>query len=101
MDRSDFFSLGATSGEIASRTATTYFDVVNGKGTTIGYTEVTFQDEATLLHMASGTITSVGGGKKAAFEGTWEYTGGAGRFAGTKGKGTYKGERIGSVHFFI
>jgi len=37
----------------------------------------------------------VEGGKKSAYEGTYEYTGGTGRFEGIIGKGTYKGERLG------
>lgn len=76
--------------------ATVYFDVVNGKGTAFGYIVANFQDGSTLIYKSHATLTPVDGGKKATFEGTNEYVGGAGRFAGTKGKGTFKGERIGS-----
>lgn len=91
-----FITKGPDSGEIVPRMATVYFDVVNGNGTAFGYMVVNFQDGATLIYKTVGTVTPVDGGKKAAFEGTYEYVGGTGRFAGTKGKGTFKGERIGS-----
>jgi hypothetical protein len=83
-------------GEIATSMGTAHFDVVNGKGTYFGYLVATFQDGATLIYKTGGTVAPIDGGKKAAFEGTYEYAGGTGRFAGTKGKGTFKGERIGS-----
>jgi hypothetical protein len=57
----------------------------------------TFKDGSTLIYKAGGTITPIDEGNRTAFEGTYEITGGAGRFAGTKGKGTFKGERIGSL----
>ncbi|MHB8782845.1 MAG: hypothetical protein ACYDAX_05420 [Desulfobacteria bacterium] len=91
-----FITKGQNSGEIFPRMATVSFDVVNGKGTYFGYMVANFQDGATLIYKTVGTVTPIDGGKKAAFEGTYEYVGGTGRFAGTKGKGTFKGERIGS-----
>jgi hypothetical protein len=42
-------------------------------------------------------MTPTDGGKKTAYEGTWEVTGGTGRYAGAKGTGPFKGERIGDV----
>lgn len=91
-----FFTKGPASGEIGTRAGTLLFDIVNGKGTAIGYAVQTFKDGSTLSYKSVGTVTSVDGGKQAVFEGTYEITGGTGRFDGLKGKGTYKGERIGS-----
>jgi hypothetical protein len=91
-----FITKGPARGEIATRMGTYYFDAVNGKGTVSGYSVVTFPDGATLAYKVNGTLTPADGGKNAVSEGTYEYAGGTGRFAGTKGKGTYKGERIGS-----
>jgi hypothetical protein len=91
-----FFTKGPASGQVATRMATVYFDAVNGKGTYTAYTVVTFQDGSTQNYKSSGTITPVDGGKRTLFEGPYEITGGTGKFAGTKGKGTGKGERLGS-----
>ena len=91
-----FITKGPDSGQIVPRMATVYFDVVNGKGTAFGYIVANFQDGSILIYKSHATLTPVDGGKKAAIEGTYEYVGGTGRFAGTKGKGTFKGERIGS-----
>ena len=91
-----FITKGPESGEIASRTGTAIFDVVKGTGTVVGYAVQTFKDGSTLAYKTSGTVTSQDGGKKTVMEGSYEYTGGTGKFAGVKGKGTHKGERIGS-----
>ena len=90
-----FLTKGPNRGEIVPRIATSYFDVVDGKGTAFGYMVADFQDGSTLIYKTVGSMTMMDGGKKAVFEGTYEYAGGTGRFAGTKGKGTFKGERIG------
>jgi len=91
-----FYTKGPASGQIATRMANLYYDVVNWKGNFRAYIVDTFQDGSTLIYSATGTITPVGDGNRAAFEGTYEITGGVGRFEGKKGKGTFKGERIGS-----
>ena len=91
-----FFTRGPVSGQIATRMMNTYYDVVKGKGPFTAYIVDTFQDGSTLIYKAIGTITPVGEGNRAAFEGTYEISGGTGRFEGTKGKGSFKGERIGS-----
>lgn len=91
-----FFTKGPDSGQIAARMGTTHFDTINGKGTYTGESVVTFQDGSTLTYKSSGTMTPVDGGKRTAFEGPYEVTGGTGRHAGIKGKGTGKGERVGS-----
>jgi hypothetical protein len=91
-----FFTKGPVGGQIATRMMNTYYDVVKGKGPFTAYIVDTFQDGSTLNYKASGTMTPIGEGNRAAYEGTYEITGGTGRFEGKKGKGTFKGERIGS-----
>jgi hypothetical protein len=90
-----FVTKGPGSGEIGTRKAATYFDSVKGKGTTTGYYVYTFSDGSTFVTKAAGTFTPVDGGKRTIYEGTYEVTGGTGKFEGMKGKGTYKGERVG------
>lgn len=92
-----FYTKGSENGEIVPRTGTTIFDVVKGKGTITVYEIKTFKDGSTMVTKTSGTMTPTDGGKKTAYEGTWELTGGTGRYAGAKGTGTFKGERIGDV----
>jgi len=92
-----FITRGPGSGEIGTRKSSTYFDVVKGKGTTTGYYVYTFADGSTMVTRAIGTITPGDGGKRTTYEGTYEITGGTGKFAGMKGKGTYKGERVGAL----
>lgn len=90
-----FYTKGPESGEIATRVYTTIFDVVKGKGTFTGHEVKTFKDGSTLFVKYGGTQTPLDGGKRTGYEGTWELTGGTGRYAGAKGNGTLKGERIG------
>src|SRR4030067_1927729 len=92
-----FFTKGPASGQIATRMNTAHIDTVKGKGTFKNYIVYTFRDGSTLSHKAPSASTPVGGGKTVAFEGTYEVTGGTGKFAGAKGKGTFKGERLGSL----
>jgi hypothetical protein len=86
-----------STGEIARKTNTDTFDYVKGKGTFVEYTVHTHQDGSTIFTKGGGTATPVDGGKKTAFEGTIECTGGTGRFEGFKGTGTFKGERLGDL----
>ena len=90
-----FFTKGPGSGEIATRTSTSVFDVVKGKGTFTTDIVYTFRDGSTISVKALGATTPVDGGKRGVEEGTYEVTGGTGRFEGIKGKGTWKGERLG------
>jgi hypothetical protein len=90
-----FMTKGPAKGEIGTRKAITSIDIMNGKGSFTGYYTYTFPDGSTMYDKASGTFTSVDGGKKSALEGTVEFTRGTGKFAGMKGKGTFKGERVG------
>jgi hypothetical protein len=90
-----FYTKGPDKGEIIPRMVILIFDAVKGKGTFTAYEVKTFNDGSTLVVKGSGTQTPIDGGKKTAYEGTWEAAGGTGRYAGTKGSGTFKGERIG------
>ena len=90
-----FFTKGPGSGEIATRTSSFTFDTVKGKGTTTGDILYTFRDGSTMSIKATGTLTPVDGGKTGVSEGTYEVSGGTGRFAGMKGNGTWKAERLG------
>ena len=85
-----------TNGEIATTRSTSTFDLVNGKGTITVNRVHNYQDGSTRLIKATGNAAPLDGGKKVAYEGTYEWTGGTGRFNGMMGKGTYKGERLGS-----
>jgi len=87
-----FFS----NGEIATTRSTSMFDLVNGKGSITVNRVHNYQDGSTRLIKATGNAIPVDGGKKVAYEGTYEWIGGTGRFDGMMGKGTYKGERLGS-----
>jgi hypothetical protein len=90
-----FFTMGPGSGEIATRTSSFTFDTVKGKGTTTGDILYTFRDGSTMSVKATGTLTPIDGGKTGVSEGTYEVSGGTGRFAGMKGKGTWKAQRLG------
>ncbi len=91
-----FFTKGPASGQVATRMATVQFDAVKGKGTYTSESVVTFQDGSTLTYKSTGTMTPGDGGKRTLFEGPYEVTGGTGKYAGTKGKGSGKGERLGT-----
>lgn len=92
-----FYTKGPDAGKIATRTGITIFDINKGKGTYSGHEVKTFQDNASVFVKYSGTQTPTDGGKKTIYDGTWEVTGGTGRFAGMKGGGTLQGERIGDL----
>lgn len=84
-------------GEIATHTGTATYDYVNGTGTHTLNRVYVYSDGSKKFVKGSGTTTRVDEGKKSAYEGTYEYTGGTGRFEGIMGKGTYKGERLGGA----
>jgi len=92
-----FYTKGPDNGEIVARMGTSIIDVVKGKGTFTGYEVKTFSDGSMVFVKGSGTQTPIDGGKKTAIEGTWEVSGGTGRYMGAKGTGTFKGERIGDL----
>ncbi len=90
-----FYTKGPDAGEAVPRAGTLVFDVVKGKGTFSGHETKIFGDGSTLTFRFSGTQTPVDGGKKTAYESTWEVTGGTGRYQGARGAGTARGERVG------
>jgi hypothetical protein len=87
----------ASTGEIATTQFTTIINYINGAGTLTAQQVTTFQDGSNWFINSAGTAKPALGGKKTIFEGTWELTGGTARFEGVKGKGTFKGERIGDL----
>lgn len=90
-----FYAKGSANGQFAARMTSLSYDVVKWKGTFTAYVVDTFKDGSTLNFKAAGTTTPVEEGNRVTFEGTYEVTGGTGKFEGSKGKGTFKGERIG------
>jgi hypothetical protein len=84
------------SGEIASHVNSATFDLVNGTGPHTGYVVHYFDDGSTSVEKYQG-VTKVEGGGRTVVEGTFHCVGGSGRFAGLKGEGHYRGERIGSL----
>jgi hypothetical protein len=91
-----FYSTGVMKGEIATTRSANIFDLVIGKGTITGKREITYKDGSFRFVNFTGTVTPVEGGKGSITEGTYECTGGTGKFAGWKGTGTFKGTRIGT-----
>jgi hypothetical protein len=85
-----------TNGEIATHTGTVLFDYVDGKGMFTVNRVFKFSDGSTISAKSIGTSTPGDGIKKTVHEGTYEYTGGTGRFERIGGKGTFKGEQLGS-----
>jgi len=64
-------------------------DLVQGNGTQSGYWVNRHPEGDEDWGTFQGRITTSGG--ESIMEGTWEYTGGSGRFANIRGGGTYKG----------
>jgi hypothetical protein len=85
-----------TKGEIVPTFSANIVDLVGGKGLATGRRVVTYPDGSTTYVEYKGTTTTAEGGKKSFTEGTYECVGGTGRFAGRKGTGTFKAERVGS-----
>jgi len=92
-----YYTKGPDKGAIIPRMGTTTIDVVNGKGTATGYEVKTFKDGSTIVLKWNGTLTPADGGKRSTGDGTWDLASGTGRFAGAKGSGTWKSERIGDI----
>lgn len=90
-----FYTKGPDAGEIVPRAGVLSFDVVKGKGTITGYEVKTFRDGSTLALKFKGAQEPLDGGKRTAYDGTWEVAGGTGKYEGARGTGTFKGERIG------
>jgi hypothetical protein len=84
-------------GEIATHTNPATFDLTNGSGPHQGYVTHYFDDGSTSIERYQGEARLSTDGKRTVVEGTFECIGGTGRFAGLKGEGTYRGERLGAL----
>jgi hypothetical protein len=84
-------------GEIATHTNSATFDLTNGSGPHQGYVVHYFDDGSTSIERYRGEAKSSADGKRTALVGTFQCVGGTGRFAGLRGEGTYKGERVGEL----
>jgi len=78
-------------GEVATASEVSIFDQTNGRGRIEGYVLFTFGDGATQVIAIQGNDGAAQEGKKA-FEGSYSYTRGSGRFEGLKGGGTFTGK---------
>jgi hypothetical protein len=84
-------------GEVATHTNPATFDLTNGSGPHQGYVVHYFDDGSTSIERYRGEARASADGKRTIVEGTFECVGGTGRFAGIKGEGTYRGERLGAL----
>ena len=85
------------SGEVASHVNSATFDLVDGSGPHAGYVVHYFDDGSTSVEKYQGSARVEGAGGRTVVEGEFQCVGGSGRFAGLKGEGSYRGERIGSL----
>jgi hypothetical protein len=84
-------------GETATHANPATFDLTNGSGPHQGYVVHYFDDGSTSVERYEGEARLSADGKRTVVEGTFECIGGTGRFAGLKGQGTYRGERLGAL----
>ena len=84
-------------GEVATHTNPATFDLTNGSGPHQGYVVHYFDDGSTSIERYQGEAKLSADGKRTAVSGTFQCVGGTGRFAGLKGEGAYKGERVGEL----
>jgi hypothetical protein len=84
-------------GEVATHTNPATFDLTNGSGPHQGYVVHYFDDGSTSVERYKGEAKLSADGKRTTVSGTFQCVGGTGRFAGLKGEGTYKGERVGAL----
>src|ERR671919_2558107 len=84
-------------GEIATHTNPATFDLTNGSGPHQGYVVHYFDDGSTSIERYQGEARSGADGNRTTVTGTFQCIGGTGRFAGLKGEGTYRGERLGAL----
>ena len=71
-----------------------YSDTIAGTGMNRGHRTSTCPNGDKQFATYQGTTTAVpkqGGPPEVTLEGTWQYTGGTGKYAGIRGNGTYKG----------
>jgi hypothetical protein len=84
-------------GEIATHSNPATFDLTDGSGPHQGYVIHYFDDGSTSIERYAGEARLSADGKRTTVEGTFDCVGGTGRFAGLKGQGTYRGERLGAL----
>jgi hypothetical protein len=84
-------------GEIASHSNPATFDLTNGSGPHQGYVVHYFDDGSTSIERYQGEARLSADGMRTTVSGTFQCVGGTGRFAGLKGEGTYRGERLGAL----
>jgi hypothetical protein len=84
-------------GEIATHSNPATFDLTDGSGAHRGYVVLYFDDGSTSIERYQDEARLSTDGKRTVVEGTFECIGGTGRFAGLKGEGTYRGERLGAL----
>ena len=84
-------------GEIATHVNPATFDLTDGSGPHQGYVVHYFDDGSTSVERYQGEARLSADGKRTTVEGSFECIGGTGRFAGLKGNGTYRGERLGGL----
>ncbi len=78
-------------GDTAQVTGTEVLDHSNGNGPYHGYEVLTFRDGSTIMDEFEGMDETTPDGKDVNFNGRFTITGGSGRFAGIRGKGTHRG----------
>jgi hypothetical protein len=84
-------------GEVATHANPATFDLTNGSGPHQGYVVHYFDDGSTSIERYQGEAKLSADGKRTTVTGTFQCIGGTGRFAGLKGEGTYRGERLGAL----
>jgi hypothetical protein len=84
-------------GTIAPHENVATFDLTHGNGTHEGYVVHRFADGAISVERYRGTVVVGERADRSIVAGTFECTGGTGRFAGLEGGGSYRGERFGGL----
>lgn len=85
--------LTTDTGEVGTWSTKVVLDLRNGTGTHQAYTVTMFEDKSTMITQGKGATTAHPDGSSA-FEGTFTYIGGTGRYAGIAGGGSYAGKRM-------
>jgi hypothetical protein len=84
-------------GETATHVNPATFDLTDGSGPHQGYVVHYFDDGSTSIERYQGEAKLSADGKRTVVSGAFQCVGGTGRFAGLKGEGTYRGERLGAL----
>ena len=73
-------------------------DISGSSGTAWGYRTSTHANGDQSFHKFEGTMSNLApDGSSGDFKGSWEFTGGTGKYAGITGSGTYEGKMVNSV----